>query len=66
MAQSKRDSNAIRNMLTHQGAIKPSSLPTPLRTVDRKSSQAAAIAARRADMGLVPTVSSTKKTSVQK
>lgn len=60
MAQSKRGTNALREMLTHQGAIKPSELPTPQRTVDKKHSQAAAIAARRADLKLVTAVAGKK------
>jgi hypothetical protein len=47
-------------MLTHQGAIKPSALPTPYKTYDKEASQAAAIAARRADLGRTPAITRKK------
>lgn len=52
MAQSKTQQNALRSMLLNNG-----NQPSAIRHIDKKASQAAAIAARRADIKLVPTVS---------
>ena len=53
MAQSKVNQNALRSMLLRDGTLKSSELqPSAVRHVDKAASQAAAIAARRADMNM--------------
>jgi len=57
MAQSKSQQNALRSMLLNNGTIHATAAsPSTVRHIDKKASQAAAIAARRADCNVKPIV----------
>lgn len=59
MAQSKAGQNNLRNMLLSDGTIKQTVdavTGNNVRHIDRTASQAAAIAARRADLGIKPLI----------
>lgn len=57
MAQSKTGQNALREMLLNNGSLRQGETqPSAIRHVDKKASQAAAIAARRAEINKKPTV----------
>lgn len=65
MAQSKSNSSAnqLRTTLLNSGAITAATdlQPSAFKSTDKQSSQAAAIAARRADLRIAPTVRFTAK-----
>ena len=59
---SKKNQNAIRQHLLKDGTIKPTTLqPSVLTHQNKAESQAAAIAARRQDIGIVTSVTSKEK-----
>ena len=64
MAQSKSNSiaNQLRATLLNSGAVTGSTdlQPSAFKSTDKQASQAAAIAARRADLRIVPTVSTVR------
>lgn len=57
----KKNQNALRQQLLDNGNVKPNLQPSAFRHYDPKESMAAAIAARRQDIAIVPTVSKEKK-----
>jgi hypothetical protein len=64
MAQSKVNQNNLRDMLLNNGTVKQGNIqPSAFRHTDKVASKAAAIAARRADIGIKPTVRTTGKKS---
>jgi hypothetical protein len=57
MAQSKTNQNNLRDMLLNNGNIQQGDIqPSAFRHIDKEESQAAAIAARRAELQRTPAV----------